>query len=176
MKQGILLGAGIAVVVIALVIGVIGMYLNGEESTPLPEASLSVEEKTDIPYTEQQLYAVAYIGYDEYSELQHYTDKYLYDENLPFHHLSSGEYYLIIPRYEDMTLSIYENDIETQSSALIYKSPTSHPFVIQGNISDIFSNMTIEFSTDDDKTSFSPYVSLKDGSIMVGDRGLLLTE
>ncbi len=169
------MGAGIGIVATALIFGVIGMYINGQ-GTDLPQQeSSSVTAVEEIPYTDDQLYAVAYIGYDEYSSLDGYIAQYLPNQNPPFFHLSQGEYYLVIPRYSQMELNIYRNDMETMGSALLYKSPTAHPFVIQGNISDIFSNMTIELTDQEQSTSFSPYISLKDGGVEVGDRGLDIT-
>ena len=47
---------------------------------------------------------------------------------------------------------------------------------IQKDISDIFSDVTVELSYGGETVSFSPYISLKDGSVQVGERGLDLTK
>ena len=44
------------------------------------------------------------------------------------------------------------------------------------NVSDIFPDVTVEITASDgEKVSFSPFISLKDGSVEVGERGLNIT-
>ena len=80
-----------------------------------------------------------------------------------------------IPRYADMSLALYKNDIQTGQPALVYEDPACEPFLIQCNISDIFSDVTVELTYQGETVSFSPYISLKDGSVQVGERGLDLS-
>ena len=75
----------------------------------------------DIPFADDQLYAVACLGYEEMGDLSAYTESYLDSENLPIHYISKGEYYLVIPRYADMTMRLYRNDMETTEGTLIYE-------------------------------------------------------
>ena len=129
-----------------------------------------------IPFQENQLYAVAYLGYDEIQDLSFYTENYLDDENLPIHYISKGDYYLIIPRDTDMTVRLYRNDIETMDSSLLYEDTECRPFIIQCNVSDIFPDATIRLTHQTESVEFSPYISLQDGSVMVGVRGLNITK
>ena len=108
-------------------------------------------------------------------DLSYYTQRYLDSGDLPIHYFSPGEYYLIIPRYPDMSLALYKNDIQTGQPALVYEDPVCEPFLIQCNISDIFSDVTVELAYQGETVSFSPYISLKDGSVQVGERGLDLS-
>ena len=108
-------------------------------------------------------------------DLSYYTQRYLDSGDLPIHYFSPGEYYLIIPRYPDMSLALYKNDIQTNQPALVYEDPVCEPFLIQCNISDIFSDVTVELTYQGETVSFSPYISLKDGSVQVGERGLDLS-
>lgn len=148
------------------------LALAGCADTPEPK-----ESKLDaIPFRDDQLYAVAYLGYDEIRDLSFYTENYLDDENLPIHYLSKGEYYLVIPRYADMTVRLYQNDIETMDTSLIYEDAECRPFIIQCNVSDIFPDATIRLTHQTETVEFSPYISLQDGSVMVGDRGLNITK
>ena len=73
-----------------------------------------------------------------------------------------------------MSLALYKNDIQTDQPTLVYEDPVCEPFLIQCNISDIFSDVTVELSYGGEAVSFSPYISLKDGSVQVGERGLEL--
>lgn len=142
------------------------------------------EEDSDFPsyisdsisFGEKDFYAVAYLGYNDRSSLEFYTQNYLGYEHVPIHYLSEGEYYLIIPRYRDMELKIYENDINTTTPALIFEAPESMPFIVQCNISDIFSNVTISFTYDSETFEFSPFISLKDGDVQVGEHGVNITK
>ena len=150
---------------------------EGENSVPLeedPEPELP-SGRDSIPFTGDQLYAAAYLGFEEMEDLSYYTQRYLDSGDLPIHYFSPGEYYLIIPRYPDMSLALYKNDIQTDQPALVYEDPVCEPFLIQCNISDIFSDVTVELTYQGETVSFSPYISLKDGSVQVGERGLDLT-
>lgn len=128
-----------------------------------------------IPFTEGQLYAAAYLGYQQIEDLDYYVQQYLDSDQLPVHYLSSGDYYLIIPRYSGMELSLYRNDFDTSEPILIYQAPDCRPFLLQCNASDIFADATIRLTWEDETVEFSPFLSLKDGSVEIGDRGLDLT-
>lgn len=160
-----------SVVMIAFII-----LLSGCSMTPREKGDSEVKKIESIPFEKNQLYAVAYLGYDDISQLSYYIEKYLDSDNIPIHYLSQGEYYLVIPRYSNMALSLYKNDIERMDSSLIFEEKECRPFVIQCNISDIFSDATISFTYNNETIEFSPYISLKDGEVMVGDRGLNITK
>lgn len=128
-----------------------------------------------IPFTEGQLYAAAYLGYQQIDDLDYYVQQYLDSDELPVHYLSDGEYYLIIPRYSGMELSLYHNDFDTSEPILIYQDPDCRPFLLQCNASDIFADATVRLSWQEETAEFSPFLSLKDGSVEIGDRGLDLT-
>ncbi len=129
-----------------------------------------------IPFAEGQLYAVAHLGYQQMDSLDEYAARYLDRDQIPIHYLSDGDYYLIIPRYSGMHLSLYHNDLETSVPSLIYEDPDCAPFILQCNVSDIFADATIRLTYEDETAEFSPFISLKDGSVDVGERGLDLTE
>ncbi len=155
---------------------VLVVFLSGCSLAPGDIGDSETQRPGSIKFEDDQLYAVAYLGYDDISDLAYYVQKYLDDANVPIHYLSPGEYYLVIPRYPDMSLALYKNDMETMGSVLIFEIKESRPFVIQCNVSDIFSDATIAFSYKDETIRFSPYILLKDGSVMVGDRGVNITD
>lgn len=126
-----------------------------------------------IPFQEGQLYAVAYLGYEEIDDLAYYTETYLDGGDLPVHYLSKGDYYLVIPRYEDMALRLYRSDMETQ---LVYEDPACRPFILQCNASDIFADAVVSLTYGEETAAFSPHISLMDGSVQVGERGLDITQ
>lgn len=141
-----------------------------------PGAASSDAREEPIAFSETQLYAVAGVGYDDLTELPFYLERYLDGESVPIHYLSGGEYYLIIPRYEDMDLKLYKNDMVTERSDLVFEEKSCKPFLIQCNISDIFADATISLTYREETVEFTPYVSLQDGSYLIGDRGLDITK
>ena len=142
-------------------------------SAPIPPRA---SKRDNIPFAENQFYAVAHLGYQEIEDLEFYAERYLDSDELPVHYFSDGDYYLVIPRYTEMKLSLYRNDIVTSSSALVYEEPDCRPFILQCNVSDIFPDAAIQLTYAGETVEFSPFISLKDGSVDVGERGLLLTD
>ena len=143
----------------------------------VPE-SVSPEETAPaagIPFGEGQLYAAAYLGYLEPEALAGYVNRFLGGEDPPTHYLSAGEFYLIIPRYEGMELALSRVDFDTSEPVLLYHDPDCGPFVVQCNASDIFADCVIRLTHGEETAEFSPFVSLKDGSVQLGERGLDLS-
>ena len=140
-----------------------------------PHNSAAETEDRTIPFSENQVYAVAYLGYQQTGDLDYYAEQYLGSSLLPMHYLSAGDYYLVIPRYTGMAVSLYRIDFETSQPILIYEDPDCRPFVIQCNASDIFADAVIQLTYEDHTIEFSPFISLKDGSVEVGENGLDLT-
>ena len=135
-----------------------------------------VSKRDAIPFEEGQLYAVAYLGYQTADGLDYYAERYLDSDQLPIHYVSDGDYYLVIPRYDGMALSLYVNDLEKSLGTLRFRDPDSGPFVVQCNVSDIFADVTMRLEYNGETAEFSPFISLKDGTLMIGERGLDLTE
>lgn len=128
-----------------------------------------------IPFAEGQSYAVAYLGYQQIDDLDYYVEKYLDRDRVPIHYLSDGDYYLVIPRYAGMELSLFQNDMMTAQSTLVYEDPDCQPFILQCNVSDIFADATIRLTYEGESAEFSPFISLMDGSLDIGSQGLDLT-
>lgn len=143
---------------------------SSEQSEP------AASKRDNIPFSEHHSYAVAYLGYQEITELDYYVEQYLDSDALPVHYLSSGDYYLVIPRYSGMKLSLCQNDIETGESVLIFQDPDCRPFIIQCNASDIFPDAAILLSYNGEDIEFSPFISLRDGSVDIGANGLNITK
>ena len=135
----------------------------------------AVGKRGSIPFQEGQLYAVAYLGYQQIDDLNYYVEQYLDSDQIPVHYLSDGDYYLVIPRYSGMKLALYHNDIETLEPTLLYEDLDCQPFILQCNASDIFADATISLTYGEESAEFSPFISLKDGSVEIGDQGLDLT-
>ena len=135
-----------------------------------------VSKRDAIPFEEGQLYAAAYLGYQTIDDLSYYAERYLDSGDVPIHYVSDGDYYLVIPRYDGTSLSLYVEDIETSASTLRFYDPDCGTFIVQCNVSDIFTDITARFSYNGEAAEFSPFISLKDGTLMIGERGLNLTK
>ena len=149
---------------------------NGCEQNSDTTSPTSGSKRDAIPFEAEQLYAVVYLGYQTTGDLDYYVERYLDSDEIPIHYVSDGDYYLVIPRYDGMSLSLYVNDIETTFSTLRFRDPDCEPFIIQCNASDIFTDLTVHLEHGGETAEFSPFISLKDGEIMIGERGLDLTK
>jgi len=151
-----------------------------EEPTPAitPETQdmeSSRSKRDNIPFTDDQLYAVAYLGYINIEDMDYYLENYVDEENVPHYYFSGDEFYLIIPRYEEMEIRLYRNDLATMGKTLEQECEAGRPFTLQCNVSDIFPDVTVELIYNGETVEFSPYISLKDGSVQVGEMGLNIT-
>lgn len=144
--------------------------------TDIVSDAANVSKRDDILFQEGHLYAAAYLGYLTIDNWDYYVDQYLDVDQLPIHYVSNGDYYLVIPRYDGMSLTLYVNNIETSLSTMRFQDPASGPFIVQCNASDIFADVTVCLEYDGETAEFSPFISLKDGTPMIGKQGLDLTK
>lgn len=175
MKQRTIL---LTLLLCALLLAGCGTTAQAPDTTPIPAqaaATPTPDPLSTLPYTDGQLYAAAYLGYSEPTDLDYFRQTYFGGRELPVHHISDGEYYLIIPRDPDATVRLYKNDMETDSKTLFYEQASGDAFVIGCNVSDIFPDVTVSITSGGETVDFSPFVSLKDGSVQVGARGLNIT-
>lgn len=63
------------------------------------------------------------------------------------HHISDGDFYLIIPRDPSATVRLYKNDMETDAKTLFYEQTNGDAFVIGCNVSDIFPDVTVSITS-----------------------------
>ena len=148
------------------------------QTEPETTSEAQAHKQDAIPFADGQLYAVALVGTNDLTALPDYLSEYTDTdaESIPTYVLSEWEYYLVIPRYSDSNVALYRNDAETNDRKLLFEQEGNAPFLIQCNISDIFSDATIAITHDGETVEFSPYISLQDGSVQVGERGLNLTK
>ena len=115
---------------------------GSRHATPTPAQEAAATPTPDplstLPYEGGQLYAAAYLGYLEPKDLDFFRQTYFGGRELPVHHISDGDFYLIIPRDPNATVRLLRNDMLTQTSSIFYEQPDGSPFVIGCNVSDIF--------------------------------------
>lgn len=169
--------------ILALLLGGCGL-LEGPGEEPggeLPEQQTEPEQKPEskldaIPFEDGQLYAAAYLGYQEIGDMDYYAQMYLDSPDLPVYHVSDGDYYLIIPRYAGMSMTLSALDIETSLPTVLAEVPDCGPFIVQCNISDVVEDALIRLERGGDSVEFSPFLSLENGAPVMGERGLDLTK
>lgn len=103
----------------------------GCDANPTQEAAATPTPTPDLlstlPYTDGQLYAAAYLGYQAQTDLDFFQQTYFGGRELPVHHISDGDFYLIIPRDPNATVRLYKNDMVTDSKTLFMSRRTAMP-------------------------------------------------
>lgn len=126
-----------------------------------------------------KLLGVIYLGGSESSYDYSIVDKYFTKEEQKTFitaELGGEEMYLIIPRYEKET---YLNKLEMTEDGgtnRVRYMMSMPPFFVKCNVSDIFPNAEITFNHKGIEYVYSPYISLKDGSVVVEDFVYLIEE
>ncbi len=161
--------------IVAIVLLVLLPGCNSTTGTKIGTDSATSKMST-IPFQDNQLYAAAWVGYQEITQLSYYMNKYIDDSSIPTYYISNGDYYLIIPRYSDMHLKLYKIDTTTDALTLAFEESDCKPFLIQCNVSDVIPDATISLTYRDETIEFSPYISLKGDGVKIGERGLNLTK
>lgn len=128
---------------------------------------------------EKELLGLIYIGGSEDTYDYTVVDKYYTSaeqESFTTADLGGEELYLVIPRYNVET---YLNKLEMTQTGGTNKEMymmSMPPFFIKCNVSDIFANAEITFNYKGKTYTYSPYISLKDGSVVVEDFVCLIGE
>jgi len=142
------------------------------------------EQKTTIEWNDNAQYAVAFLGYmveDQDSVLRKYAEVYLPDtsvKDIPIYEADGDELYLIVPRSTAVKIEVYErylNDQGVEKGEKLFDVPQGSPFVIQCNLSELYSNCSIELTEGEQTIDFSPFISLKDGTLSVTEQGQDIT-
>ena len=130
--------------------------------------------KTELPFkkTDEKHLGIMYIGGLEEDYDYTVVDKYFNTRDFETVELAGEEKYLIIPRdrkVEVYSLSMDEVDEMDFVMKEKYIKTMDKPFYITCNVSDIIANSLLRVNKDGNQYSYSPYISLKDGSLVVED-------
>lgn len=158
---------GIVLVVLAILITVgIGIYfIFFNKPTYL---------KTELPFEKDdgKLLGVMYIGGLEEDYDYAVVDKYFNTSDFETIDLEGEEKYLIIPRDSEVEVySLSMDEVDEMDFVMNekYIKTMDKPFYITCNVSDIIANSALKVNKEGIRYSYSPYISLKDGSIFVED-------
>ncbi len=104
---------------------------------------------------------------------QQVIDEYLTDvDEIPFYNYGGPEIFCVIPHYVGSSITVKRSEL-TEQGELVAKETldtSDKPMIIQCNESDLYSNVMITIKYNDKSTTFTPYISLKDGSVMPADK------
>lgn len=96
------------------------------------------------------------------------VDKYFKTREFETIEFGGTEKYLIIPRNKKVEVYSLEMDLDGAMKETYIKSMTE-PFYITCNVSDIIANSLFRVMIGGKQHSYSPYISLKDGTLVVED-------
>ena len=153
-----------------------------------PENQPTPNPADTITWTEPDLCAISYLGFANESigdeafvqSLVKYAKDYelLTDvESADVLELPGYEVYFLVPRDADTTITVYDRILnedtgEASIGGKLYEN-TGTPLLLLCNLSDLFSNCSITVTAaNGETTTFSPYISLEDGSLGLPDTGV----
>lgn len=128
--------------------------------------------KKDLPFKKEdgKHLGIIYIGGLEEDYDYTTVDKYFNTRDFETVALEGEEKYLIIPRnceVEVYSISMDEVDEVDFIMSEKYIKTMNKPFYITCNVSDIIANSLLRVRKEGKQYSYSPYISLKDGSLVV---------
>ena len=154
-------------VIVILLIGAIVIWLNSSSDLSKYARTVGLKKNDD--------YMIGVALLDNKDEHINYIGT---NEKLEYYELEGQDIYLVIPKYKDSTINVYEARLDDNGN-LVKNSllfTTYNPFVIKCNVSDIIPSIILEVSYNDKVIEYSPSLSLKDGSLFVTDDVLNITK
>ncbi|MBQ8044396.1 MAG: hypothetical protein IJ272_09700 [Clostridia bacterium] len=124
--------------------------------------------KTDLPFekADGKLLGIIQIGGSKEDYDYSIADKYFKTTDFETIEFGGTEKYLIIPRNNEIEVYSLNMDEDCLINETYIKTMTQ-PFYITCNVSDIISNSLLRVMVDGKQYSYSPYINLKDGSLVV---------
>lgn len=170
MKKYRIITSLIVVVVLGLISALAYNYFFTKETSYADRITFNDDE---------DMLAIFFLGGLEGSYDYSIVNKYFAENELKQFHtleLEGEECYLVVPR-DDISVTVSSLSMTEDGGTKARKvTEYNEPFYIKCNVSDIFSNVELSFKYMDKLYSYSPYISLKDGSIVVEDFVTLVNE
>ncbi len=145
-------------------------FMSGDEPLVIPEAdiSLSLEEAYRKEPADLRI-AMAFLGY-EADGYESNLDETLNGEPYEAFAYEGDEHYLLwVP---DGLILVYEYDAMTETiGELLYQTQPGARLHLTCNVSDIMSNVLVVSEVDGETATWMPSISLKDGSLNLGEIG-----
>ena len=150
----------ILVSILILVAIIICMFILGNKSYYNVEPLFGSDE--------EKLMGIIQIGGSELDYDYSVVDRYFQTCDFETIEFGGTEKYLIIPREDEIDV-YYLELTEDGGMKEEFKKTMDAPFYITCNVSDIISNSLLRIKKGPKQYSYSPYISLKDGSLVVED-------
>ena len=144
--------------IIIVVLMAVFYVLNSKFGITKYAKELDIDKNTD------KLIAVAMIESESEVKEKYFDEEFMVYENV------GDELYFIVPIQKNVTINVYSAVME-ESDIVKDKliATTNKPFILKCNISDIIPNIIIEINQNNKVYEYSPYISLKDGSLYVNE-------
>ncbi|MGI6718531.1 MAG: hypothetical protein ACOX4D_05245 [Bacteroidales bacterium] len=135
-----------------------------------------------VNWDEPDMVAIAFLGYHQDTSnerfvqtYKYYQDTYKLPKDIDFVELEGDEYYLVIPRDRNTKIEVREysfdifcEGLDEDSGDLLKEFDDGEPFIIKCNVSDAISNVIFIIENNEgEKVTYSPTISLRDGSLVV---------
>ena len=130
-------------------------------------------QKVQASGPENTLGTVLFLGYHETIDEKLVSELPQALAELPLIQMGGGEIYAIIPRYEGETITLNSVLWSEERGEPVQQEPGTvydTAILVACNESDIFSNIVVTLTMGKESVSFSPYISLMDGSIITDER------
>ena len=144
--------------IIIVVLMAVFYVLNSKFGITKYAKELDIDKNTD------KLIAVAMIESESEVKEKYFDEEFMVYENV------GDELYFIVPIQKNVTMDIYSvvmEEADIVKDKLI--ATTNKPFILKCNVSDIIPNIIIEIKQNNIVYEYSPYISLKDGSLYVNE-------
>lgn len=129
----------------------------------------TMSEWSGFEYADEHLYAIKFLGYG-IDPSENYKNTDLID-------VGGDEFYLIVPRFDECEVKVKMmnfgdfSDMSAYETLNVFTSNNGEPFILKCNVSDIYSNVAVTMTGAGGSASFSPRISLEDGSLIAGELG-----
>lgn len=137
----------------------------------LTSCGISNSQNIKFQWQADELYAVAYLGYNVEDPTQAAKEYLDFNGDLPTAKTAGEEWYLFVLRYPNCEVTVFEYDL-TDGAVIgdkLLSLNGERAFLVCCNQSDIMPNTLIEIKTPNGDFTFSPYISLKgDGELVAG--------
>ncbi len=130
-------------------------------------------QKVQVTGPENSLGTVLFLGYHGTIDEKLVLELPQALAELPLIQMGGGEIYVIIPRYEEETITLNSVLWSEERGEPVPQEPGTvydTAILVACNESDIFSNIVVTLTLGEESVSFSPYISLMDGSVITDGR------
>ena len=147
-------------------------------STKVEGNTVVAPQTAGVDWQDGALCAIAFVGYESMDKHLYSNSLFMVNEELSLQQeyqdyviYTGDEVYFVVPRYKDATFKIEEMEHGTGIIGDVLFEGDYVPALIVCNISDLYPNCLITITGNGESVSFSPSISLADGSVVIPSNG-----